>query len=87
MPESDRDRRTVPVEKPPKRMFGNVLMDGPDGKCAYIYAGIEVRCQNEADAHTHVQHGDEWVPVEMCAEHAREEVPEFDEWKQEVLRS
>ena len=80
------DRDTVPVEDLPKRILGNVLIDGPDGKCAYMHAGIERRCQNEADAHTFTEHGGEWVCVEMCAEHAREEFPEFDEWKQQVLR-
>lgn len=78
---------TVPVDDPPTRMFGNVLTDGPDGTCVYIHAGIEQRCQNAADAHTYVEHGGEWVRVEMCAEHAREDVPEYDEWEQEVLRS
>jgi hypothetical protein len=78
---------TVPVDDPPNRMLGNLLIDGPDGKCAYIYAGIGERCQESPDAHTYVEHGDDWVRVEMCAEHAREEVPTFDEWKQEVLRS
>lgn len=85
-PEDD-DLDTVPVEDPPKRMLGNVLIDGPDGKCAYMHAGIEQRCQNSPDAPTYVEHGDEWVRVEMCAEHAREDVPEFKEWKQEVLRT
>jgi len=77
---------TVPVEDMPKRILGNVLMDGPDGQCSYMYAGIDQRCQADADAHTFVEHGDEWVCVEMCAEHAREDVPEFREWKQTVLR-
>jgi len=81
------DRNTVPVEDPPKRMFGNVLIDGPDGQCAYVFAGIEQRCTENADAHTCMEHGGEWVIVEMCAEHAREDVPQFEEWKQEVLRS
>jgi len=81
------ERNTVPVEEPPKRMLGNVLIDGPDGQCAYIYAGIEQRCPESAGAHTCIEHGGEWVIVEMCAEHAREDIPEFEEWKQEVLRS
>lgn len=70
------DRETVYVEDLPKRLLGNLLIDGPDGQCAYIYSGIETRCQNEAVAHTYTDHGGELVPVEMCAEHAREEVPE-----------
>jgi len=78
---------TVPVDDMPKRILGNLLIDGPDGKCAFIHAGIEQRCQNDADAHTYNEHGGEWVRVEMCAEHAREDVPASDEWKQSVLRS
>jgi len=78
---------TVPVEDMPKRILGNVLMDGPDGQCCYMHAGIDQRCPADADAHTFVEHGDEWVCVEMCAEHAREDVPEFQEWKQTVLRN
>ena len=81
------ERSTVPVDDIPKRILGNVLIDGPDGQCAYMHAGIEQRCQNDADAHTFTEHGGEWVCVEMCAEHACEDVPTFDEWKQQVLRS
>jgi len=81
------ERNTVPVDDPPKRFLGNLLIDGPDGQCAFIHSGIEERCTATADAHTFVEHGGEWVCIEMCAEHAREDVPEFTEWKQEVLRS
>lgn len=80
------DAETVPVEDPPKRMFGNVLIDGPDGQCVYIHPGIEERCPKTAEAHTFVEHGGEHVRVEMCAEHAREDVPGVEQWKQEVLR-
>lgn len=84
--DAELQRETVPVDEPPKRMLGNVLIDGPDGQCAYIYSGIETRCPNDAEAHTFFEHGGEMVRVEMCAEHAREEVPSFEEWKQEVLQ-
>ncbi len=79
------ERETVPVADIPKRMLGNLLHDGPDGQCAYMHAGIEQRCSNAADAHTFYEHGDEYVRVEMCAEHAREDVPRYDEWEQAVL--
>jgi len=64
---------TVYVEDLPKRIFGNLLIDGPDGRCAYIYAGISERCLNDAVAHSYTASG---KIVEMCAEHAREDVPE-----------
>lgn len=82
---SEEEVSTVPVEKPPKRFLGNLLMDGPDGQCSYIYPGIGTRCPEEPDAHTNVEHGGEFVRVEMCAEHAREDVPSREEWEQEVL--
>jgi hypothetical protein len=80
MTESDRpidatDRETHHVARPPKSFLGNVLLDGPDGQCAYIYPGIGERCTSEPDAHTFVERGGEMKVVEMCAEHAREEVP------------
>lgn len=76
---------TVPVDDPPRHFFGNLLIDGPDGRCSYYYAGIDERCSEEADAHTFMEHGGEMVRVEMCAEHAREDVPTREEWEQEVL--
>lgn len=75
----------VPVEKPPRCFLGNLLIDGPDGRCSYIYRGIGTRCTNDPDAYTYVEHGSEFVRIEMCAEHAREEVPTREEWEQEVL--
>jgi hypothetical protein len=69
------DRDTVYVSDKPKRLFGNVLIDGPDGQCIYIHAGIEERCPRDAVAHTYIHRGGEEVVVEMCAEHAPEDVP------------
>ena len=85
---NDRDARgTVQVGKLPKRFLGNLIEDGPDGQCAYVYSGIETRCQNEAVAHTFYDRGSDGklVPIEMCAEHAREEVPEPNEAEQTEL--
>lgn len=76
------DYKTVYVEDPPTRIFGNLLINGCDGQCAYIYAGIEERCPNEAVAHTFLSSGEK---VEMCAEHTREDVPEPDKCKQKEL--
>jgi hypothetical protein len=76
---------TVPVDKPPRHFLGNLLSEGPDGQCSYYYNGIDERCTNDVDAHTLVEHGGEPVRVEMCAEHAREDVPSREEWEQEVL--
>jgi len=85
MTDTEDELNTVPVEDPPTHYLGNLLWEGPDGRCAHYYSGIDERCSNDADAHTFVEHGDEWVCIEMCAEHAREDIPEFSEWKQEVL--
>jgi len=85
MTDSYSELSTVPVEKPPKRFFGNLLIDGPDGQCSYIYPGIGERCSEDPDAHTYLDHGGEQVRVEMCAEHAREDVPSRKEGEQEVL--
>jgi len=76
------DRETVYVEEAPRRIFGNLLIDGCDGQCAYIYAGIEERCPNDAVAHTFLSSGKK---VEMCAEHAREDVPEPPKTEQKEL--
>lgn len=67
---------TIFVEDLPKRLLGNLLIDGPDGQCVYVYAGIEIRCPNDAVAHTFTDHGGDLVRVEMCAEHTQEDVPE-----------
>lgn len=75
------ERETVYVKDAPKRVFGNLLIDGPDGQCAYIFSGIEERCQKDAVAHSYLN-GD---LVEMCAEHAREEVPEPPTAEQQEL--
>lgn len=79
------DRSTVYVEDTPRRMSGNVLIDGADGQCIYVYAGIENRCQNDAVAHTFIEHGGEQRRVEMCAEHTREDVPEPPTAEQQEL--
>ena len=76
------DGETVYVEEAPRRIFGNLLIDGCDGQCAYIYAGIEERCPNDAVAHTFLSNGKK---VEMCAEHAREDVPEPPKTEQKEL--
>jgi hypothetical protein len=68
-------RDTVYVSDKPKRLFGNVLIEGPDGQCIYIHAGIGERCPRDAVAHTYIERGDEEIVVEMCAEHAPEDVP------------
>lgn len=83
--DTEAQRETVFVEDAPRRIFGNLLIDGPDGQCAYIYAGIEQRCQNEAVAHTWLDHGNSRKLVEMCAEHAREDVPEPPSSEQQKL--
>jgi len=79
---SGTERETVYVDEPPRRIFGNLLIDGCDGQCAYIYAGIGERCPNDAVAHTFLSSGKR---VEMCAEHARENVPEPPQTKQSDL--
>lgn len=79
------DPSTMYVEDPPRRLSGNVLIDGADGQCIYVYAGIEERCQNDAVAHTFMEHGGEPTRVEMCAEHAREDVPEPPTLEQQEL--
>lgn len=81
------EQEMVPVEKPPRHFLGNLLIDGPDGQCSFIYSGIGERCTADPDAYTYVEHGEEFVRVEMCAKHAREDVPYREEWEQEVLRS
>lgn len=76
---------TIYVEDPPTRIFGNVLIDGPDGQCTYMYPGIEERCPEDAVAHTFIDRGGERKRVEMCAGHAREDVPEPPTAEQEEL--
>lgn len=78
-------RETVYVSDAPRRFLGNLLIDGPDGQCAYMYAGIAERCPNDAVAHTYMDHGGEDVRVEMCAEHTREEVSSPPEAEQQEL--
>jgi hypothetical protein len=78
---SGNERDTVCVSEAPKRILGNLLIDGPDGQCAFMYAGIGERCPNEAVAHTYLN-GD---VVEMCPEHTEEDVPEPPTTEQEEL--
>lgn len=81
MTEPASERELVYVEEHPKSLFGNLLIDGPDGKCFYFHSGIDERCPNEAVAFTHL-HGDR---VEMCAEHCPVDVPEPPSTEQEQL--
>jgi hypothetical protein len=78
---TDTDRDLVYVDGWPDRLFGNVLHDGPDGQCIYIYAGIEERCPNDPVAWTHFN----GKPIEMCAEHCPVDVPELPSTEQQEL--
>jgi hypothetical protein len=78
---TDTDRDLVYVDGWPDRLFGNVLHDGPDGQCIYIYAGIEERCPNDPVAWTHFN----GKPIEMCAEHCPVDVPEPPSTEQQEL--
>jgi hypothetical protein len=69
------DRDTVYVSDTPDRIYGNVLIEGPDDQCIYIHAGIGERCPRDAVAHTYIERGGEEVVLEMCAEHAPGDVP------------
>lgn len=68
-------RETVYVEDTPKCMAARHI-GADDGRCQYQYFGIGQRCSNDAAAHTFFEFEGEQVVVEMCAGHAREDVPE-----------
>lgn len=85
---SDRqEHETVFVDGTPPRLSGNVLMDGPDGRCIYVYPGIEERCPNDAVAHTYLDRGGTAKRIELCAEHASGDVPEPPRTEQQELRA
>lgn len=75
MTETDSVRETVYVEDTPKRMAARHI-GADDGRCQYQYFGINARCSNDAVAHTFMEFEGEQRVVEMCAKHAREDVPE-----------
>lgn len=67
------ETETTFVEDSPRRMLASAI-GADDGQCAYIHPGIEERCTNPADAHSFIDFEGERQKVEMCHEHAREDV-------------
>lgn len=74
-------RETIHVTEMPSHIFGNVLIDGPDGQCTRYYAGIDERCPNDAVAHTYTS----GKIVEMCADCCPVGIPEPPEAEQAEL--
>lgn len=68
----DRDAKSLTqVGHVPRRMLYGAI-GAEDGQCAYVYAGIEERCQNEAVAFAY-RNGGDFEKVEMCEKHVRPE--------------